>query len=198
MTSPVERTLDEHKYGGGNPIRAWLLRRFVSAVHRLLALDTSTVVDIGCGEGHLVCVVLGARRGIHMDIEESSLRRARMRRPQGLYVRGSIYALPFRRHVPNTVLCLEVLEHLDNPEAAIVELGRLAGNRALISVPDEPWFSWASLAGGKHIARLGRHPGHVNAWSTAAIGRLLAAAFQISAVLRPFPWSLFDCTAKRP
>ncbi len=45
----------------------------------------------------------------------------------------------------DTVICMEVLEHLLNPLKAIDELKRIAKKRIIISVPLEPYFSIARM-----------------------------------------------------
>lgn len=43
------------------------------------------------------------------------------------------------------VVCTEVLEHLDHPEDMVAVCKNLSKKYALISVPNEPYFSMASL-----------------------------------------------------
>jgi ubiquinone/menaquinone biosynthesis C-methylase UbiE len=187
------KSFEEVKYGGGNPLRTRLLENFVSTVKRWLSSESGFVLDIGCGEGHLARLVLEDRPGIHLDIDHASLLRARTRRPTGRFVRGSIYALPFRSGIDNTAVCLEVLEHLEHPADAVAELRRVAGRRLIVSVPHEPWFSLSCLASGKYLTRLGRHPGHVNYWTASGARELLARTFRVARQALPFPWSLFEC-----
>jgi SAM-dependent methyltransferase len=42
----------------------------------------------------------------------------------------------------DTVLCMEVLEHTENPLKAIMELKRVTKKRLIITVPNEPWFTF--------------------------------------------------------
>jgi SAM-dependent methyltransferase len=55
----------------------------------------------------------------------------------GVDVVGSVYELPFQDGEFQTVLCLSVLEHLEDPKKAIQEMRRVLkpGGRILISVP---------------------------------------------------------------
>ena len=54
---------------------------------------------------------------------------------------ADVHELPYRDNEFDTVVCLETLEHVENPHAAVQELKRVAKKRIIISVPLEPWFS---------------------------------------------------------
>ena len=68
--------------------------------------------------------------------------------------------MPFEDDSFDLVLCLEVLEHVPEPGAALAELARVCCGRIVLSVPDEPWFRLGSLARGKYLRGLGDHPEH--------------------------------------
>ena len=65
----------------------------------------------------------------------------------------------------DTVTCLEVLEHLDDPAAAVRELARVARRAVVVSVPYEPYFRIGNVLRGKHLGGLGNHPEHVQHWN---------------------------------
>ncbi len=75
---------------------------------------------------------------------------------------ADITSLGFRRGSFELVLCLEVLEHVPHPLAALAELRRVASRRCLISVPHEPSFRLATFLRGKHLRQWGNHPEHVH------------------------------------
>ena len=58
-----------------------------------------------------------------------------------------------------------MLEHLEDPAAALAELQRVAGYAVLLTVPDEPWFCMGNLLVCKHVRRFGNPPGHINHWT---------------------------------
>ena len=91
------------------------------------------------------------------------------------------------------VLCNQVLEHLERPEMAILELRRVCTGACLISVPHEPFFRLGNFLRGRHVLRLGNHPGHRQAWNPGSLCRLLAPNFAQVRIELAFPWILALC-----
>src|SRR6185503_4035992 len=96
--------------------------------------------------------------------------------------------LPFADSSFVLVLCLEVLEHLDDPAAAVRELARVAAAGVVVSVPFEPWFRIGSLLRGKYVRTLGNHPEHVNHFNRRSLATLLEPALDILTIRTAFPW----------
>lgn len=89
-------------------------------------------LDVGCGIGEAMSMWLDSA-GI--DIDKNCVDYCRDR---DLDVReGNIYEIPFSDGSFNTVLCSNVLEHLDEPDSAMREISRvlLLGGRLIVSVP---------------------------------------------------------------
>ena len=79
---------------------------------------------------------------------------------------ASVQALPFARRSFDAVTCLEVLEHLDDPAAAVRDLvARRAHAPWSCPVPYEPYFRIGNVLRGKHLRGLGNHPEHVQHWN---------------------------------
>jgi hypothetical protein len=60
----------------------------------------------------------------------------------------------------------------------------------LLTVPTEPWFQIANLLRGRHLARLGNHPEHVNRWSFSKFCGFVADQAEISRAYRVFPFTV--------
>lgn len=57
-------------------------------------------------------------------------------------------ALPFADRQFDTVLCMDVLEHVDDPHALLGELFRVSAHHVIVSLPNNwPGFIWSLLAG---------------------------------------------------
>lgn len=102
------------------------------------------VLDVGCGEGGALtfCAKTGARI-IAVDHDAQTLARAReFVEGRGAgdkeFIVASAEALPLPDGVATRVLCMEVLEHVPDPQQALAELARVGAPGALylITVPD--------------------------------------------------------------
>jgi len=106
-----------------------------------------TAIDVGCGGGTYAIELLAPRfqRVFAIDInwDHAWMTRERARR-KGLgnihVVVASAEQVPFKDGVADLVLCCEVLEHIRDDEAALLELSRIGrpGGRLVCSVPHPP------------------------------------------------------------
>jgi SAM-dependent methyltransferase len=182
---------NQAKYESGNPVVQRLLGRFFGRVEAAVApLGAESVLDAGCGEGealHRLAAVLPGRVAA-VDLEDRCVAEVRARFPAVEASRGSVTDLAFADASFDLVLCLEVLEHLDDPAAAVAELARVSSRHVVVSVPYEPWFRLGNLLRGNHLAGLGNHPEHVNHFNRASLRRLLETSLDVAEVSVAFPW----------
>lgn len=159
---------NHHKYTVDNRLYQWHLRQFLNRLYDMLA-ETSprTVLDAGCGEGFVTDFIKRRDNDLRItgvDLSEEAIRYAREHfGEQARFRTGDIYDLPFPDDSFDTVLCSEVLEHLEAPGEAAAELRRVARNYVVITVPLEPYFELLN-----NLAQwlgLGPDPGHVNFWT---------------------------------
>lgn len=194
MTSAV--TTNYQKHVSSNPVQRWLINRFTK---RLIAYVQSCgsikrVLDAGCGEGftlHAFEIAGVTAQFSGIDNVQAALDLGRKQFPTLDLKKGDIYALDFADQSVDVVLCTEVLEHLEKPEAALAELIRVSRKFIILSVPHEPWFMLANFFRGKYVARWGNHPEHINHWTGDEFIRLLRdAGLGIVRIESPFPWTL--------
>ena len=184
------------KFQTANPLVRRLIDRFYARLRAIVSpLGADSLLDAGCGEGETIERLgdLLPARIAAVDLSAEAVEFTAARLPQVEVARESVYELPFDDRSFDLVLCLEVLEHLDDPEAALAELGRVSAGAVVVSVPHEPWFRAGSLLRGKHIGALGNHPEHVNHWNSASLRTLLARRLEVVSVERSFPWLLASC-----
>jgi putative flippase GtrA len=133
---PDEADYDYDAYKNGSPIQKWWKLSITRAVWSLLP-EAVNVLDIGCGSSHTLSRYDGV--GIDsnkdkvdfMNSHQSGLKRNR-------YLVADARALPFEDNTFDAVLCIEVLEHLENPAEVITEIARVAkpNARIVLATPD--------------------------------------------------------------
>lgn len=180
------------KYQSRNLIQRALIVRFLEAVSGLVnSLPIRTLLDAGCAEGFVLKRLLQDSPHLvvqGVDLDEAALVRARNFHPTLSFQVADIHWLPFTANSFDLVLCNQVLEHLTDPEQALVELVRVSRCYCLLSVPHEPFFRLSNLLRGKSITRLGNDIEHLHNWSEAAFVRLVRPHLEIVTVRKSFPW----------
>ena len=179
------------KYGTRNPIARALMRGFTGAVTNLyLGTGARSVLEVGCGEGHLADHLIRAARPARFEACDVELRPAPGLDPQIVLREASIYALPYPPASFDLVICCEVLEHLVDPAAGLAELARVSARHVLLSTPWEPIWRVLNLARGRYLQDLGNTPGHIQHFSRRAIRELAARHLRVLELRRPLPWTV--------
>jgi 2-polyprenyl-3-methyl-5-hydroxy-6-metoxy-1,4-benzoquinol methylase len=175
-----------------------LINRFFTRLRMTVEpLEAEATLDAGCGEGETIARLedaLGSRI-VAVDLNRESVDFTANRLPHVDTRLENVYDLPFDAGEFDLVLCLEVLEHLEDPEDALTELGRVSRKHVVISVPHEPWFRLGSLLRGNYVSTLGNHPEHLNHWHPGSLRQLLARRLAVVSVRRSFPWLIAHCRA---
>ena len=189
------------KFQTANPIAGGLIDRLYREVAAVaVATEATSLLDAGCGEGEALARLgdQAPERTAAVDLDRDAVALTQNRLPGVDVSRHSIEALPFEDDSFDLVLCLEVLEHVPEPGAALAELARVCSGRIVLSVPDEPWFRLGSLARGKYLRGLGDHPEHVNHWSQRSLRAMLEQEVEVISLPRSFPWAIAECRPRSP
>lgn len=195
---PPESTNYE-KFQTRNPIVRRLIDRFYDRVAATIApLGVASALDAGCGEGETLVRLAGLLppRVAAVDVSEEAVRFAAQRLPSVDVARHSIENLPFADDSFELVVCLEVLEHLSEPEAALAELARVSAGHLVVSVPHEPWFRVGSLLRGNYMGSLGNHPEHVNHWNARSLRAFLEPHLDVISLDESLPWLIAHCAPR--
>lgn len=115
---------------------SWSHRR--ALVHALLPPGpVGSVLDAGCGDGALAEDLRRelSARVVALDLAHKRLAFASGRAPEVAFGQASVYRLPFQGESFDLVVCTDLLEHLDEPEAAVRELVRVARRAVVVTVP---------------------------------------------------------------
>jgi 2-polyprenyl-3-methyl-5-hydroxy-6-metoxy-1,4-benzoquinol methylase len=185
------------KHETANPLQRRLIDAFHQQVVAAVRLaDPSCVLEVGCGEGYVLAELQRAEVNadlIGVDFSEPAITAARQRLapPAELHVgdaREVTQSFSGRR--PDLVMMLEVLEHLEEPEAMLDDLAALTTRHVLLSVPREPLFRGMNLLRLKNVRALGNDPEHINHWSSRSFVKTVSRRFEIVTTARPLPWTL--------
>lgn len=183
------------KHTSKNPLQRLLIEKFFSSLIDLAKpLNPKRVLDAGCGEGFSLNKLITNNIGEELEGIENSKEAISLGKklfPKAKIKLGSVYDLPFETNYFDLVLCTEVLEHLENPQEALLEIIRVSKKNIILSVPNEPIFRIANFLTGKYLSDFGNSPGHINHWSTFSfINFVKKNELKILKTKFPFPWTL--------
>lgn len=188
------------KYASKNPVVKWMMNGFKSALTDFVTTAApQSIHEIGCGEGYwtLHWAEQGMQaRGCDFSTQvieiarENALQRGL---PASVFEARSIYHLEAGQDSADLIVCCEVLEHLEDPEAGLRGLQRVVDQYLIISVPREPLWCALNLARGKYVLQKGNTPGHIQHWSKQGFVSLVSNYFEVLEVSSPLPWTMLLC-----
>ncbi len=190
------------KYKSKNPVVIWFLNNFYSELNLILndLEKPKLVLDAACGEGFTIQKLKNQFKSSEIfgvDKSENALKTAKSIAPEMTIKKGLIEEIPFKADSFDLVLALEILEHLSEPKKGLKELNRVTKKYCVISVPNEPWFSWCNVLRLKNISRIGKNKEHLNFWNKNESIALISRFFEIKKVATPFPWVMLLCEKKQ-
>jgi len=158
--------------------RYWQRRRHTIITSRIGS--QRRILDIGCGSSRIIQSLPAA---VALDVDLKKLRFLKQTNP--FLSRGSVFELPFRDQSFSTVICSEVIEHVEKSPIIWSELRRVLrpGGTLIIGTPDYSTLIWPALEwaymkilptayGEQHIAHYTRDE---------LLGRLSAEGFRTTA-----------------
>lgn len=120
-------------------------RRFALEMLETRVSPGSSVLDIGCGTGHLAGELM--QRGYAawgVDLSDAMVEYARQHYDPDRFRVGDIEHIPFPDNTFDAVVCLGVMEYLEKDETALREMWRVLkpGGHAVITTPNSicPFF----------------------------------------------------------
>jgi len=139
--------------------------------------DAEVILDLGCGEGitlEKICVLFNGRRIIGMDIDDENIAICRER---GLpVIKGDIYHIDMSDESVDCCILSEVIEHLDDPKSAFLEIKRVLkpGGRLVVIFPNDLAFKLARIVMLKFKEAF-YDAGHLRQWTPHDMKKYLVA-----------------------
>ncbi|MFH2104539.1 MAG: class I SAM-dependent methyltransferase [Chloroflexota bacterium] len=139
----------------------WWSNRFYALLARRYGRRGVRLLEIGSGMGHLVSQLEGHFDTWAVDVNPWALAESQQVAVQTSLSLASAEALPFADASFGVVIIKHVVEHLERPERAIKELGRIVqgGGMLVLSTPNldsllKPWKGdrWIGYQDPTHIA----------------------------------------------
>ncbi len=139
----------------------WWSNRFYAILARRHGQKGSRLLEIGSGLGHLVGQLEDTFQTFAADVNHWALRQSLNITNQTLHDLSSAEELPFADGAFGVVIIKHVVEHLQHPEQAITEIGRVTapGGILILSTPNldsllKPWKGekWIGFQDPTHIS----------------------------------------------
>ncbi len=181
------------KHTSNNPIQKLFINNFYKVFLDVIKpLEVESILDVGCGEGFTLEKLYQNKVGKILegiDYSSTAVKLGKKQNKKLVLKQGDIYELPYKANSFDIVLCMEVLEHLEDPEKALKELKRVSKKYILLSVPNEPIFTLANLIRGKNLTRWGNDIEHIQHWTSFSFEQFVAGdGFEKTKKRLPFPW----------
>jgi 2-polyprenyl-3-methyl-5-hydroxy-6-metoxy-1,4-benzoquinol methylase len=189
------KSTNYEKHTTKNPIGKFFLNNFLNtAVKTIRPLNINSILDVGCGEGFTLERFYKEKIGKNfegIEYDSEAVKTANELYPHLNIKQGDIYKLPYKNNSFDLVVATEVLEHLENPKKAYRELLRVSRKYVLLSVPNEPFFTWQRIARFQNIRHLGAHPEHIQHWTLRAFTKFVKVR-GVKLITRklPIPWTM--------
>lgn len=106
----------------------------------LLQYAGKRILDIGCGIGHHLSILGTRNLRVGLDISLGALKRAQALSDGVFFSQANAYYLPFRSHSWDTILLIDVIEHLEYPSKLLREMARLlqVNGLLILQTPNYP------------------------------------------------------------
>lgn len=126
-------------------------------------IEGESILDVGCGRGQPMKIMQLNKHGFYVvgvDIFRPYLIEAKRNKTHNEYVLCDVRKLPFKQKSFDTVLCMEVIKHLEKEEAMklIEEMEKIARKKVIITTPVGFWVDYGRDENPYQIHQSGFYP----------------------------------------
>jgi len=137
-------------------------------------MNSPRILDVGCGEGHLIkrLALQGYKKVYGIDIADTALESAMKRCKKAHIINMDAQKIHFPDALFDIVICTEVIEHIPNYRQALNEMKRVLGPRGvlILTFPNERIWRFCRLLIGRWPLRV---RDHIHSLNPALISRQL-------------------------
>lgn len=112
-------------------------------LHKFPSAKRNALLEIGVGTGEMFAAFAKTyKTAVALDIAETMVTVAKSKSANGsLFCVASAEAIPFEDSSFDTILCMDVLEHVNSPATVMAEIGRVLSpsGSALVTTPNPLW-----------------------------------------------------------
>jgi ubiquinone/menaquinone biosynthesis C-methylase UbiE len=181
MENKASNNKNENYYkAAGLPIMVLSIYDFYRYKKVKKYLYGKSVMDYGPGKADFLNIIKSDYEiaGIEMNTERVDLCNKIL--GQNAVILGNIQeGLDYKDNSFDTITCMEVLEHLDDPKKAVEELVRVSRKRIIITVPFDEKIQYVLCI---HCAKYTPHSGHLHSFNESSIRDIIPQTVSIKKI----------------
>lgn len=144
---------------------------YPKVLDRIYIDKENKILDAGCGEGSLgkELIKRGYSNIFGFDYSEQGVKRAKKHYRE--CIKSDIYSLPYKDKEFDTIICIEVIEFLDEPEKAFRELLRVAKKQVIIVSANYTWFNIRAIVDKSYRKDIAKREIHITYSFLKSLGK---------------------------
>jgi 2-polyprenyl-3-methyl-5-hydroxy-6-metoxy-1,4-benzoquinol methylase len=139
----------DNQYYKKPQVRAHQWYVFLLQEYILLAQRNSKILEVGCGESYALEYlykngIVSEKNVYGLDQSTAAIAYMKKKISGGKFIAGDIYQLPYKNNMFDVLFMMEVIEHVEDPIAALKEVYRVAkpGAYFFLSFPNFTVLPW--------------------------------------------------------
>lgn len=181
------------EYENQNFIVQQLFQGYFTCIQKIISGFPSDfkLLEVGCGAGVSSKKIFQMLKGQSFEVSDIDARYVKKLREGNLPYKveqESVLELNRDDGSFDCVFLLEVLEHVENYDTALANLFRVSRKHVILSVPNEPLWSFLNIVRLKYLDDWGNTPGHINHWTVSGLRKLISKYGNVVKIYTPIPW----------